>query len=153
MNSIRNKIISAFALVIVVFVILVTITVAIEFGLVSKYNNTNVIIIHEQSLKTDISLLAEYGYNAFKTGDYKQYDSKLNEVNSHISILDTYMADKITNNETSLAYRSLKNSLNIVVKNFNDVRIQLEKSGSIIGISSGFSEASSQFDFVKSNID
>jgi methyl-accepting chemotaxis protein len=152
MNSIKTKIILAFSLILFILAVLVTSIVLVEFNLVDRYKKSNETIIYEQTLKTDVSLLAEYGYNAFKTHDYDQYNAKLSEVNKTESILNTRLSDNSISDETKLAYRSLKNSLNTVVGIISNAKTKLERSGDIVGISAAFTDANNKFEFVKQNI-
>ena len=153
MRSIRTKIITAFSIILFVLTTLIFVVVFIDLNLVDRYKQSNDIIVYEQSLKKDVVLLSENGYNAFKSHDYSQYDKSLDGVIQTESILDERLSGKSINNDTKLAYRSLKNSLNAVIDIINNARDNLEKTGDIVGISVAFTDANSKFSYVEQNVD
>ena len=153
MNSIRSKIIIGFSWIVFIFALLILSIFVININLSNGYKKINNNVIYEQSLRDDIQSLIEISYNSFNTKDYSLYYKKLENIKNTESSLDLIFAsDSNVNKETILAYRSLKNSLNIVINEIENNKLALEKNGSIVGVSKSIQDTFAKFEFVKQNI-
>ena len=152
MKSIRTKIIKAFLLVVLGAVILITAIIVVNLNLVNRYKQINQNIIYEEQLRDNVSLLVEDIYNAFKSNNYTDYDTRLADIKTEENILDTRFSDPSANGQTKIDYRSVKNALNAVVDLTENAKNNFEKNGTIIGISDIFQKASADFSFVEQDM-
>jgi len=151
MKSIKAKIIAAFLLVIFITVLLTGSIITINLSLINRYKQINQNIVYEQALKDNIWLLVEDIYNAFKSNDYTGYEQRLSQIRADENLLDTQFALPSANEETKLDYRSVKNTLNVIIALTDQSKKSFETTGSIVGISDIFQEASTDFSFVEQN--
>lgn len=153
MRSIRTKIITTFLTLVFVTFIFIVSSVVVNINLLDRYNQINENIVYEQQLKDEVWLLVEDSYNALKSGDFTQYNKRLDNIKSIEKILDVNFDKPDINKESRLAYRSVKNSLNSVI-DLTEKNIQRQKGNqqNILGISEIFSEAAVKFEFVKETI-
>ncbi|MFA6341048.1 MAG: ATP-binding protein [Candidatus Paceibacterota bacterium] len=151
-NSIFKKINAALLLIIFTETLFLVSIVTASLVLQNKYRQINENIVYEQSIKNDIWFLVEDSYNGFKAHDYTNYYDRLNKIKETEKILDSRFALPSANLETKIAYRSVKNSLNAIIKVVEDAKKNWEENGEIIGISNAFQEAGIKFEFVKQNV-
>lgn len=149
MKSIKNKILTAFLVVIITMIVMVISVIVINSHLLNKYKKINENIIYEQELKDNVFLLIEESYQGFNTGDYSKYDSRIIKVKEVESKLDANLGRADIDKETKLTYRSIKNSLNVVIEGIEKIK---NNKGSILGISNSFQDSVDKFEFVKQNI-
>jgi len=152
MYSIRSKIITAFIAIVTVMVLMVVFIIAINSSLLNEYKKINENIIYEQNLKDNVWLLIEENYKGFTSSDYSKYDAKLIDVRKTESNLDLRFSDPSIDKEIKLAYRSTKNSLNVVINNIEEIKKNNKNVGSISNLTSSFNQSVSDFEFVKQNI-
>jgi signal transduction histidine kinase/HAMP domain-containing protein len=149
MKSIKTKIITAFLVVIVMMITIVISVIIINYNLLNKYQQINENIIYEQELKDNIFLLIEESYQGFNTGDYSKYNSRIEKIRNAEEKLDINFSQINVDQETKLAYRSIKNSLNSVVNGIEKIK---NNNSSILGISTLFQDSIEKFEFVKQNV-
>jgi len=152
MYSIRSKITTAFIAIVTVMILMVVFIIAINSSLLSEYKKINENIIYEQNLKDNVWLLIEENYKGFTSSDYSKYDAKLIDVRKIESNLDLRFSDPSIDKEIKLAYRSTKNSLNVVINNIEEIKKNNKNVGSISNLTSSFNQSVSDFEFVKQNI-
>lgn len=153
MNSIKSKIIIAFLAIVFIFASLLAFVFVVNYNLTNGYKAIDNNIILEQSLKDDVLSLIGTSYNSFNTNDYSQYYTQLYKVKTTEDKLDLIFNSSSVDNETKLAYRSLKNSLTTVLGSVEKTKADLVKNGGIVGISKFYQDTISQFEYVKKNID
>ena len=151
-NSLKSKIILAFLGVVFIFTSLLILVFFTNYNLLSKYKKINNNIVLEQSLRDNVFNLIEVSYKSFNTSDFSLYNEQLYKIKSIEDKLDLVFELESTNQETKLAYRSVKNSLNVVLNNVEKYKAELIRSDGIIGISKNYQDSISQFEFVKANI-
>lgn len=152
MKSIRNKITLAFIVVITIMIMMVATIVIVNFNLLNKYKMINENIVYEQELKDDVLTLIEESYSGFNANDYSIYNTKLKEIRSLENNLDIRFGGIDIDGETRLSYRSVKNSLNTVIDEIEDIKKRQNEEGAISYITTSFQDSISKFEFVKSNI-
>ena len=153
LNSIKSKIIFAFSVVVFIFLSLLLLISVINYNLTNSYKKINNNIILEQSLRDNVGTLIDVSYVSLNTNDYLGYYKQLNTVKVIEGQLDLIFDLNISDKVTKLAYRSVKNSLNVVLDSVEKTKTDLATNGGIIGLSKNYQNTVSQFEYVKSNID
>ncbi len=131
--------------------VLVVVIVLVNIGLTNRYKTINENIVYEQGLKDHISFLVDDIYKGFNSDDYVAYQDRVQKIQAIEKILDVKIADSNSTNDTKIAYRSLKKSLESFFGYIDTSQKGLKEHGSIEGISTVFKEASIKLDFVLQN--
>lgn len=152
MRSIQAKIILVLVSIILIMISVITSVIVVNFSFWNRFQKINENIIYEKDLKENVWILLEEGYAGFNTGDYSKYDSIVSKINATQATLDVLMADPNINQETQLSYRSVRNSLNIVMDSVEKIKLSSVKEGSVEGVSVIFQDSVEKFEFVKQNI-
>lgn len=152
MKSIRIKITLALTIIIAIMIMIITAVIVANFSFLNQFKKINENIVLEQELKSNVWTLLEEGYAGFNTDDYSKYDLRVKSIRDIESKLDLLMSDKNVNQEIQLSYRSIKNSLNVVMDSIEQIKDNYNKQGSIEGISVIFQDSVEKFEFVKQNI-
>ena len=149
MNSIRKRVLLSYLAIIAGVITLLIITVVINYYLVGQYEQVNSNIVEIQALNDAASGLTDDAYSGFQTSDYSQYNQRLANVRAIEKILDT----RFNNNIPSLvAYRGVKNTLEVVTNDIAQVKKQLEQSEDLGSISSFYQENTAKYDYASQSI-
>jgi PAS domain S-box-containing protein len=152
MQSIKNKIIAAFLTVITSMILLAVAVIVVNFNLVNKYARINDNIVYEQAFKDDIWLIVQDWYNGIKNNNYTDYQKRLHDINDIQKTLDSKLSAADVSQETKLTYRSVNNSLAVIIKDIEAAKAKWESSRDMIGVTEVFNETNLKLDFVKQNI-
>lgn len=152
MRSIKYKIIAAFLTVIASMILLAGLVIIVNFNLINKYARINDNIVYEQALKDDVWLVIQDWYGGIKSHNYTDYQKRLEDINNVKKILDLKLSADDVSQETKLTYRSVNNSLAVIIKDIEAAKEKWESSGDMVGVTEVFNDTNLKLDFVKQNI-
>ncbi len=152
LNTIKSKIIFAFSSIIFVFIIIISAVSIVNVNLTNQYKKIEYNIAKEQLLRDSVWNLVEISYRSFNNNDYSLYYKELETIDNIKKDLDLIFSSEDVDKETKLSYRSVKNSLNIVIDSVEKTKLDLIEYGGIIGVSQSYQDTVSKFEFVKQNI-
>lgn len=152
LNSIKSRIIFAFSAIVFVFVFLVILVFVSNISLTNKYIKIENNIIQEQLLGDKVKNLIDISYRSFNTNDYSIYYQELENIKNIENNLDLIFEGENIDKETKLAYRSVRNSLNVVIDSVEKTKSDLSKTGGIVGVSQYYQDTVVKFEFVQQNI-
>jgi PAS domain S-box-containing protein len=149
MNSIRNRVLLSYSVIIASTTILLIVAIVINYFLIQNYESINSNIVKVQELNDTASGLTEDAYSyGFKTNDYSKYNQRVAQIYSIEKVLD----ERFLNNKKSLtAYRGAKNSIAAVIEDITETKNQLEK-GNIGSISSFYEKNFTKLEYAKQSI-
>lgn len=150
MNSIKKKLLISYLIIITIMGALLVLMATFDYSLVNQYERISNNIVLEQSLSDLAGGLPEDSYNGFKSNDLSKYEKRLQAIRDVEKNLDARFNG---NEESRVAYRGAKNSLDTIVTDIKETKEKLDQGGDIAGISELYKEVTNKFEYVKQNID